>query len=294
MHPPPIHGVTLNTLILMATSQSSTSVRSIDPAVTNKTDSTPAGDLVTAGMPLHSLGSIENQEGLSLTRQEINRLILEYLVVEGYKDAAEKFSRETGISEPLTEMRVSGESLKDRMWIREAVLRRQIEDVIDTVNRLWPELFDKNPFIYFQLRQLQMLELIRNRRLEEALIFAQSYLADPVAKRLSEHPQLLSEMQNTMALLAFDDPSQSIYGRLLGPQHAELVAGALNRAILRHIEASGDDLEGADEGRASTAANLSSYSGSSSTLPRLTKMMAMLLHFKDLAQLELPPELASL
>ncbi|CAH8502502.1 unnamed protein product [Schistosoma turkestanicum] len=247
----------------------------------------------SVGVPLHTLGPIEGQDGLSLTRQEINRLILEYLVVEGYKDVAEKFSRETGIVEPLNELQVAGASLNDRMWIREAVLLRKIEDVIDTVNRLWPELFDKNPFIYFQLRQLQMLELIRNKRLEEALIFAQSYLADPVAKRLSEHPQLLNEMQNTMALLAFDNPAESIYGKLLSPQHAEVVAGALNRAILRHIESSGDEIDTSEE-KGSVTANSVGYSGVSSTVPRLTKMMAMLLHFRDLAQLELPPELASL
>ncbi|CAH8848058.1 unnamed protein product [Trichobilharzia szidati] len=245
-------------------------------------------------VPLHTLNPIDGQDGLCLTRQEINRLILEYLVVEGYKDVAEKFSRETGIVEPFNELQVAGASLDDRMWIREAVLLRKIEDVIDAVNRLWPELFDKNPFIYFQLRQLQMLELIRNKRLEDALIFAQSYLADPVAKRLSEHPQLLNEMQNTMALLAFDNPAESIYGKLLSPQHAEVVAGALNRAILRHIESSGDEIDTPEEGKGCVSTNSMSYSGVSSTVPRLTKMMAMLLHFRDLAQLELPPELASL
>ncbi|VDP98892.1 unnamed protein product [Trichobilharzia regenti] len=227
-------------------------------------------------VPLHTLTPIDGQDGLCLTRQEINRLILEYLVVEGYKDVAEKFSRETGIVEPFNELQVAGASLDDRMWIREAVLLRKIEDVIDA------------------LRQLQMLELIRNKRLEDALIFAQSYLADPVAKRLSEHPQLLNEMQNTMALLAFDNPAESIYGKLLSPQHAEVVAGALNRAILRHIESSGDEIDTPEEGKGCVSTNSMSYSGVSSTVPRLTKMMAMLLHFRDLAQLELPPELASL
>lgn len=275
----------------MAAPQSSPSTRATEPLGNDKADPSSEGP---TGLPLRSLGPVDSYDGLNLTRQEINRLILEYLVVEGYKDAAEKFSRETGLCEPLREMRVSGESLVNRMWIREAVLRRQIEEVIDTVNRLWPELLDKNPFIYFQLRQLQMLELIRNRRLEDALIFAQSYLADPVLKRLSEHPQLLCEMQNTMALLAFDDPAQSIYGRLLGPQHAELVAGALNRAILRHIEASGDDSDDSDASKTAYNSSSTGYAAASSTVPRLTKMMAMLLHFKDLAQLDLPPELASI
>lgn len=143
-----------------------------------------------------------------------------------------------------------------------------------------------------------MLELIRGGHLEDALIFAQSYLADPVTKRLSDHPQLLSEMQNTMALLAFENPMNSIYGKLLEPQHAELVAGSLNRAILRHIESSGGDGSVADAGdeeaTTTTVTSPSGYSGSTASVPRLTKMMAMLLRFKDLTQLDLPHELSSL
>lgn len=244
------------------------------------------------GSPLSTFGCLGAAAGLSLTRQEINRLILEYLVVEGYKDAAEKFSGEIGVTAPLTEIHSTGASLVDRMWIRESVLSRRIEETIDKVNSLWPELFDKNPFIYFQLRQLQMLELIRARRLEEALTFAQSYLGDPFSNRLSEHPQLLLEMQNTMALLAFEEPSKSIYGSLLSARQAELVAGSLNRAILRYIEMSGEDSDATLEKGCSLMDN--SLRGSSSTVPRLTKMMAMLLHFRDIAHLELPPELASL
>lgn len=166
-----------------------------------------------------------------------------------------------------------------------------------------------------------MLELIRGRRLEEALTFAQSYLAGPLIHRLADsHPQLLHEMENTMALLAFEEPSESIYGCLLGARHAELIAGALNRAILHHIETSGGGLD-VEESTAATpsavdpAATIPSgttnkspgktCAGSASgpfegqralasTVPRLTKLMAILLHFRDLAHLELPSELATL
>ncbi|VDK39809.1 unnamed protein product [Taenia asiatica] len=248
--------------------------------------------------------------GLTLTRQEINRLILEYLVVEGYKDAAEKFSKEIGISQPLSEIHSTGASLAERMEIREAVLSRRIEETIDKVNQLWPELFEKNPYIYFQLRQLQMLELIRGHRLEEALTFAQSHLAGPLSHRLSEYPQLLHEMENTMALLAFEEPGDSIYGSLLGARHAELIAGALNRAILWHIENSAGETDatlleatgGAARGGCGggggsgglTGLPKAAGSASSATVPRLTKLMALLLHFRDITELDLPTELASL
>ncbi len=141
-----------------------------------------------------------------------------------------------------------------------------------------------------------MLELIRGRRLEEALTFAQSYLAGPLSHRLAENPQLLHEMENTMALLAFEEPSESIYGSLLGARHAELIAGALNRAILWHIESNageGDATLLSREGRGPTGLG-GEPRAIGSTVPRLTKLMAMLLHFRDIAPLELPSELASL
>nr|CDS17707.1 ran binding protein 9 [Echinococcus granulosus] len=192
--------------------------------------------------------------GLTLTRQEINRLILEYLVVEGYKDAAEKFSKEIGISQPLSEIHSTGASLAERMEIREAVLSRHIEETID------------------KLRQLQMLELIRGHRLEEALTFAQSHLAGPLSHRLSEYPQLLHEMENTMALLAFEEPGDSIYGSLLGARHAELIAGALNRAILWHIENSAGETDttllGATGGAAHGSCGGGGGSGGLTGLPK--------------------------
>ncbi|VDL97142.1 unnamed protein product [Schistocephalus solidus] len=243
----------------------------------------------TSSLSYNAFEGLDTPSSLSLTRQEINRLILEYLIVEGYKDAAEKFSREIGVSQPLTEIHSTGASLAERMAIREAVLSRRIDETIDRVNELWPELFDKNPYIYFQLRLLQMLELIRGHRLEEALTFSQSYLADLV----TEHPQLLHEMQKIMSLLAFDKPSESIHGNLLSARHAELIAGALNRAILWHLESSGGETD-ATLGRGSSTFSEIGQIGSSSTVPRLTKLMALLLHFRDIAHLDLPAELASL
>ncbi|VEL11342.1 unnamed protein product [Protopolystoma xenopodis] len=287
---------------LMSTSRSTHFEAIMEPSSQTATDqannsSENAGCLrgsLQGGALSNSLNCFGDQVGLSLTREEINRFILEYLVVEGYKDAAEKFSREIGFDEPLSKIPTAGASLSERMWIREAVLERRIEEVIPKVNRLWPELFDKSPFIYFQLRQLQMLELIRARRLEEALTFAQSYLADPVAKRLSDHPRLLHEMQNTMALLAFEDPTNSIYGSLLSSRHAEKIAGSLNRAILRHIEATCDDSDGLDCRKSEKSTDVAGNVGTASTIPRLTKMMGLLLHFRDIAQFTLPPELSFL
>lgn len=104
---------------------------------------------------------LDSPPDLSLTRQDINSLILEYLIIEGYKDAAEKFSHEIGVSVPLAEFHSTSMSLAERMTIRETVLRRHIDETINQVNQLWPELFDKNPFIYFQVYFLLCLMCMR-------------------------------------------------------------------------------------------------------------------------------------
>jgi glucose-induced degradation protein 8 len=67
--------------------------------------------------------------------RDLNRLIMDYLVIEGYKSAAEEFSQEANLAPP-----VDFESIESRMDIREALQRGDIEDAITRVNDLNPEV----------------------------------------------------------------------------------------------------------------------------------------------------------
>ena len=60
---------------------------------------------------------------------------MNYLVIEGYKDAAENLSKETGIQPGL-----KLGSILDRMQIRNAVQAGDIETAIEKVNDLDPEV----------------------------------------------------------------------------------------------------------------------------------------------------------
>ena len=66
---------------------------------------------------------------------DLNRLVMDYLVIEGYKTAAEEFSRETGLDSP-----VAFESIESRMNIREALQRGDVSEAITRVNDLDPEV----------------------------------------------------------------------------------------------------------------------------------------------------------
>lgn len=64
------------------------------------------------------------------------------------------------------------------------------------------QILDSNPTLHFHLLQLRLIELIRQSKIGEALVFAQTELAP----RGEEHPQFLKELERTMALLAFELP----------------------------------------------------------------------------------------
>ena len=65
---------------------------------------------------------------------------MDYLVIEGYKSAAEEFSHEANLRPS-----VDFESIESRMEIREALQRGDVEDAITRVNDLNPEVSPSNP-----------------------------------------------------------------------------------------------------------------------------------------------------
>lgn len=74
-------------------------------------------------------------------------------------------------------------------------------------------------FIYFFFQQQQLIELIREKNVEAALEFAQTQLAE----RGEENPEILSELERTLALLAFESPELSPFGELLHPSQRQKV-----------------------------------------------------------------------
>ncbi|KAK3727700.1 hypothetical protein RRG08_032657 [Elysia crispata] len=156
-------------------------------------------------------------------RTDMNKLIMNYLVTEGFKEAAEKFSAESGV-----EPSVNLDSLDDRIRIRQAVLDGRIMEAVAIINSLYPELLDNDRYLFFRLQQQHLIELIKRRELEPALEFAQNKLAE----RVEENPNVLPELEKTLALLAFEKPEMSPFGDLLHPSQRQKVASEVNSAIL--------------------------------------------------------------
>ncbi|MBW0483652.1 hypothetical protein O181_023367 [Austropuccinia psidii MF-1] len=172
---------------------------------------------------------------MQIDQDDLNRLVMDYLVIEGYKDSAQNFARESGLT-PTIDL----DSIEYRMGIKNAIQRGDVDEAIMKVNDLNPEILDQNPSLFFHLQQQRMIEYIRHGQIAEALTFAQQELAP----RGEENPIFLSELERTMALLAFDTSTSSGTSsdapnappahiqELLLPAQRQRTAGQLNSAIL--------------------------------------------------------------
>lgn len=81
---------------------------------------------------------------------------MDYLISEGFKEAAERFKSEANIdTEKVFEIKnyaESNEQIDQRIAVRSAIESGNIELAIRLINDYYPELIDNNRHIYFKLQ----------------------------------------------------------------------------------------------------------------------------------------------
>ncbi|EEQ83248.1 CTLH domain-containing protein [Blastomyces dermatitidis ER-3] len=169
-------------------------------------------------------------EDVKPSKTDINFLVMDYLVANGYPSAAQKFAIEANI-QPKPDV----ESIQERVDIRNAIHSGDIQSAIEKLNELNPQILDSDPSLHFSLLRLQLVELIRtststpNGDITPALDFATSHLAP----RAPTNPQFLEDLERTLSLLIF--PSDNLapsLAALLDPELRKNIANHVNEAIL--------------------------------------------------------------
>lgn len=169
-------------------------------------------------------------------KTELNKLVMDYLVTGGYPHAAEKFSREANV-----QAHTSWDAIVERVEIRDAIHKGDLQLAIEKINELNPEILDSDRPLHFKLRRLQLIEMIRTylanptkENTERALEFANQDLA-PFAPTA---PEFLTGLQEAMGLFILAPSSSNaseIKGplvQLLEPGQRRKVAEEVNQAIL--------------------------------------------------------------
>ncbi len=165
----------------------------------------------------------EKVESYHLPRAELDKVIMEYLVKEGFKEAVLTFQKESGI-DPGVDMKILDEQIK----IRGAIESGSIQDAVELVNDVDPEILDTNPKLFFHLQQQQLLEYIRQGDVEKVLGYAQKELSASG----EENPQFLEELEQTLSLLAFENTKASPFSDLLEHSQRLKVMSEVNAAVL--------------------------------------------------------------
>lgn len=71
----------------------------------------------------------------SSTGRDLNSVIMDYLITEGYPSAAQKFAMEANI-----QLKVDVDSIRERVDIRDAIYSGDIQSAIEKINELDPEV----------------------------------------------------------------------------------------------------------------------------------------------------------
>ncbi|KAG8837904.1 hypothetical protein FRC20_006566 [Serendipita sp. 405] len=194
---------------------------------------------------------------VKISKRDLNRIVLDYLIVEGYQSAAESFAEEAASDLPTNAaQQVEGSSIELRSQIREAAEQGDIQMAIELCNDFNPEILDSRPDLHFHLLVQSLIELIRDGRTTEGLEFARRELA-PRAER---NEAFLKELEDVMCLLVYGAASSAGAGKdkgktgpkqpsnidappsllkLLSPQQRIMTASELNDALSSSLSLGG-------------------------------------------------------
>jgi hypothetical protein len=90
---------------------------------------------------LHCEAFQVNRADYGYLNSDINALILDYLTTEGYPSAAAKFSKEANLRPQQEE-----ESVKARRQIQHSIHSGNIQEAVDALNELEPQVSQSNIF----------------------------------------------------------------------------------------------------------------------------------------------------
>ena len=166
-----------------------------------------------------------------INKDKMNRIIANYLFVQGYCIPLKKFISETNIKLDFDE-----KLLNKRYLIRQLITRNKIEEAIKEINLLNKDILKENKIIYFILQRQILINFIQNNKLTEALYFAKNTMLPLV----EGDNFLYKELENTMGLMAYENINDAPEKELISDKFLEKIASKVNLVILHYL--SGDKM----------------------------------------------------
>lgn len=125
----------------------------------------------------------------------------------------------------------TAEMMDRRVEIKHHIEEGDIMKAKSLINLHYPELLDSHRDLYFKLQQQHLIELIRQQKIDQVLNYVHEQLS---VDELGD----LTEMERTLALLAYENPDKSPYANLMKTSHRLQLASEINDIILQDITGS--------------------------------------------------------
>ena len=161
-----------------------------------------------------------------MNKDKMNKIIANYLFIQGYCQPLKKFISETKIQFDFDE-----KLLNQRFLIRQLITTNQIEKAIQEINSIDKNILIENKVINFVLQRQILFNYIKENKLQEALNFAKDNLLP-----LSEGDEFLyKELEKAMGVLAYENINDSPEKELITDKFLEKVASKINLVILNYL-----------------------------------------------------------
>jgi hypothetical protein len=183
--------------------------------------------------------------------RELDKLVLNYLTVDGYKDAADAFLAETNSDNPNGKQSID-EALSARTRLRQLILTGDPASAISLLADTCPDLLDTHPLLPALLHLQCLIEAVRDtsRDVEAVITMAREQVAPllllareraTTKEQAAEAEELVKDCCRAVGLLLIPSAGTGdcVEGRcprevaaVVGKERRGRVANAVNRAVL--------------------------------------------------------------
>jgi len=164
-------------------------------------------------------------DGVDLAAGALDRVVLDWLINQGYAEAARTFCAESSLCGAAVQV----EEISARVALKEDLVLGRVGRAIEAAYAVDEQIFENDRRLLFELHRQQLIELIRSGDVPASLVYAH----DKLAPLVEQNPDFLPDLEEVMMLLASADASRSPSAHLLSAQQRRDVANKLNEAVLR-------------------------------------------------------------
>ncbi|SBS87949.1 RanBPM and CLTH-like protein, putative, partial [Plasmodium malariae] len=155
----------------------------------------------------HVKNWLKEFEYTKIHENDLNEVIMNYFCVHRMYDVAKEFQKEANVKPDMPI-----DTVKIRYLIQSEIMNNKIEEAIEHINNLDEGILKKHKDLVFFLKKQQLLKLILNSNINEAIMYSQQELAPYVNEKSEEAKKLIQKIEKKKnTLKRIDDIILSYY-----------------------------------------------------------------------------------